>query len=209
MTILESLQKRYAVKKFDSTKYLPIEKIDILKESFNLTPTSYGLQPLKMLVIRDKELQAKLVPLSYNQQMIGDASDLLVLCAIEKIDEAYIRDYFEREKETRGTTDEMVKPFRDFLISNFGNMTQEQLHNWAVNQIYIALGNLMTVCAAEEIDACPVEGFVPSEYDKILNLSERGLKSVLVMPVGYRADDDVFATFDKVRKPLDESIFEL
>ena len=141
--------------------------------------------------------------------MVGAASDVLVFCAIETIDEAYIKEYFEREKAVRGTDDETVKPFRDFLISDFGSKTQEQIHNWAVNQIYIALGNLMTVCAAEEIDACPVEGFVPSEYDKILNLKEKGLKSVLVMPIGYRADDDVFATFEKVRKPLEDSVFEL
>lgn len=209
MNILDSLKKRYATKKFDSTKYLSDEKLDIIKEAFNLTPTSYGLQPLKMLIIRDKELQGKLVPLSYNQQMIGDASDLLVFCAIEKIDDAYINEYFEREKSTRGTTDEMVKPFRDFLVSDFGSKTQEQIHNWAVNQIYIAIGNLMTVCAAEEIDACPVEGFVPNEYDKVLNLSKKGLKSVLVMPIGYKADDDIFFDFKKVRKPLEESVFEL
>jgi hypothetical protein len=209
MNILESLRTRYAVKKFDSNKYLPEEKLNIIKETFNLTPTSYGLQPLKMLVIRDKELQKELQTHSYNQQMVGAASDVLVFCAIETIDEAYIKEYFEREKAVRGTDDETVKPFRDFLISDFGSKTQEQIHNWAVNQIYIALGNLMTVCAAEEIDACPVEGFVPSEYDKILNLKEKGLKSVLVMPIGYRADDDVFATFDKVRKPLQDSVFEL
>ncbi|MBT8261060.1 MAG: NAD(P)H-dependent oxidoreductase [Flavobacteriaceae bacterium] len=209
MNILESLRNRYAVKKFDPTKYLPEAKLNIIKETFNLTPTSYGLQPLKMLVLRDKELQKKLVPYSYNQQMIGDASDLLVFCAIEKIDKAYIMEYFEREKAVRGTADEVVKPFRDFLISDFGGKTQEQIHNWAVNQIYIALGNLMTVCAAEEIDACPVEGFVPSEYDRVLKLNELGLKSVLIMPIGYRAEDDIFATFNKVRKPLENSVFEL
>ena len=114
---------------------------------------------------------------------------------------------FDPEKLKRNGI--LIKPFRDFLISDFGSKTQEQIHNWAVNQIYIALGNLMTVCAAEEIDACPVEGFVPSEYDRILNLREKGLKSVLVMPIGYRADDDVFATFDKVRKPLEDSVIEL
>lgn len=209
MNILDNLRKRYATKKFDSTKYLSKDKLEIIKEAFNLTPTSYGLQPLKLLIIRDKELQKKLVPLSYNQQMIGDASDLLVFCAIEKIDDVYINEYFEREKSARGTSDEMVKPFRDFLLSDFGRKSQEEIHNWAVNQIYIALGNLMTVCAAEEIDACPVEGFVPSEYDKILKLAEKGLKSVLVMPIGYKANDDIFYDFKKVRKPLEDIVFEL
>jgi len=206
MDIIESLNWRYAVKKFDSEKLLPQEKIDKIKEAFNLTPTSYGLQPLKMLVIRDKDLQQQLVPLSFNQQQIGQASDLLVLCAEETIDEAYIVDYFERVKAMRGTDEDILKPFRDFLISDFGSKSQSEIFAWAVNQVYIALGNLMTVCAAEEIDACPVEGFIPDEYDKVLKLNEKGLRSVLVMPIGYRAEDDILADLAKVRKPLTDVI---
>lgn len=209
MNIIESLKWRYATKKFDSEKYLSEEKLEAIKQGFNLTPTSYGLQPLKMLIIRDKELQKALVPHSYNQEQVSQASDLLVFCAIEKIDEDYIIEYFEREKLTRGTKDEVLKPFRDFLISDFGAKTEEQKFNWAVNQIYIALGNLMTVCAAEEIDACPIEGFIPDEYDKILKLREKGLRSVLAMPIGYRAADDMFSELKKVRKPMERSVFEL
>jgi nitroreductase/dihydropteridine reductase len=206
MNVLESLRWRYAVKKFDSKKLIPEVKIERLKEAFNLTPTSYGLQPVKMMVIRDKELQKQLVPHSYNQEQIGQASDLLIFCAIDRIDEAYIRDYFELVKKLRGTADEVLKPFRDFLIDDFNKRTPEEISNWAINQVYIVLGNLMTFCAAEGIDACPVEGFVPAEYDKILNLNDLGLKSVLVMPIGYRAEDDMFADFAKVRKPLNEVI---
>lgn len=206
MDVLESLRWRYAVKKFDSKKLIPEVKINRLKEAFNLTPTSYGLQPVKMMVIRDKELQEQLVPLSYNQEQIGQASDLLVFCAIDTIDETYIREYFELVKSLRGTEDEVLKPFRDFLIDDFSKKSQEELSNWAINQVYIVLGNLMTFCAAEDIDACPVEGFIPSEYDRILKLNEKGLKSVLVMPIGYRADDDMFADFAKVRKPLNDVI---
>jgi nitroreductase/dihydropteridine reductase len=209
MNIVESLKWRYATKKFDSNKYLSEEKIEAVKKSFCLTPTSYGLEPVKMLIIRDKVLQQELVKYSYNQEQVAQASDLLVFCAIKTIDETYIVDYFNRLKALRGTADEILKPFRDFLISDFGNKTQDEIHNWAVNQVYIALGNLMTVCAAEEIDACPIEGFIPSEYDKILNLTEKGLKSVLVMPIGYRANDDMFAELEKVRKPLNDSVFEL
>ena len=209
MNIVESLKWRYATKKFDSNKYLSEEKIEAVKKSFCLTPTSYGLEPVKMLIIRDKVLQQELVKYSYNQEQVAQASDLLVFCAIKTIDETYIVDYFNRLKALRGTADEILKPFRDFLISDFENKTQDEIHIWAVNQVYIALGNLMTVCAAEEIDACPIEGFIPSEYDKILNLTEKGLKSVLVMPIGYRANDDMFAELEKVRKPLNDSVFEL
>lgn len=206
MDIIESLKWRYAVKNFDSKALIPNEKIERIKEAFNLTPTSYGLQPVKMMVIRDKELQQKLVPHSFNQAQIGQASDLLVFCAIETIDEAYIIDYFNRVKALRGTDDAILKPFRDFLIHDFGNKSQDDIFNWAVNQVYIVLGNLMTVCAAEGIDACPIEGFIPAEYDKVLNLKAQGLKSVLVMPIGYRAKDDMFADLAKVRKPLQDVI---
>ena len=88
-------------------------------------------------------------------------------------------------------------------------MTQNQIHNWATNQAYLAMGNLLTVCALEEIDACPMEGFMPEKYDKILQLNQQGLKSVLVMPIGYRAKDDMFAGFKKVRKTVAESVLEL
>ena len=88
-------------------------------------------------------------------------------------------------------------------------MTKEEQQQWSINQAYIALGNLMTVCAIEKIDSCPMEGFVPEKYDEILNLKEKGLKSALLLPVGYRAEDDMFADFKKVRKKIGETVFEL
>ena len=124
MNIVESLKWRYATKKFDSNKYLSEEKIEAVKKSFCLTPTSYGLEPVKMLIIRDKVLQQELVKHSYNQEQVAQASDLLVFCAIKTIDETYIVDYFNRLKALRGTADEILKPFRDFLISDFGNKSR-------------------------------------------------------------------------------------
>lgn len=209
MDILKQLDWRYACKKFDSERILSSNQLERLKEAFNLTATSYGLQPLKLVVIQNKELQNKLVSHSYNQQQVGQASALFVICIEQTIDESYIRSYFERVKAIRNTPDEILESFRSFLISDFSKKSQEQIDLWATKQAYIALGNLLAVCAVEEIDSCPMEGFVSSAYDKELKLEEKGLKSVLVLPVGFRAEDDMFASMNKVRKPVEESCIEI
>ena len=205
---IDSLHWRYAVKKFDSTKVLSETKIDLLKEAFNLTATSYGLQPLKLMVVHNKELQENLVAHSYYQQQVAQASHVLILCIETDISEAYIRNYFNLIKDIRNTSDEILNPFRDTLITTFSKMTAEEKKAWATKQAYLALGNLLTVCALENIDSCPMEGFVPSKYDELLGLKDTNLTSVLVLPVGYRAADDLFATLPKVRKPLKDMILE-
>ncbi|ETN95836.1 hypothetical protein SAMN04487906_0792 [Zhouia amylolytica] len=209
MDILNKLQWRYAVKKFDSDKKLPAEKLEVLKQAFNLTATSYGLQPVKLLIIENQKLKDQLVAHSWNQPQVADASHLLVFCIHNDVDENYIKTYFNRVKQVRETPDDVLEPFRNFLIDDFGSKTQEEIDTWAIKQAYLSMGNLLTVCAAEDIDSCPMEGFVSEKYDEILELQAKNLKSVLVMPVGYRAADDMFADFKKVRKELSEAIEEI
>ncbi len=209
MSSLNSLQWRYATKKFDTSKPLSPEQIDILKQCFNLTATSYGLQPLQLVVIKHKELQEQLLPHSFQQQQIVTASHLLVICIEKNIDAEFINRYFELTKNIRNTPEEILKPFREFLLKDFGAKPQQELEQWAINQAYLALGNLLTVCAEEKIDACPMEGFDAEKYDEILKLKEKNLKSVLILPVGYRAEDDIFADFKKVRRPLKETVIEI
>ncbi len=209
MSIIKSLKWRYATKKFDEKKLLPEKKIKLLKKAFNLTATSYGLQPLRLVVIRDKELQSKLVEHSMNQQQVAQASDLLIFCIEKGIDADYVRKYFDRVRDIRNTPDEILKPFEDYLKNDIGNRTSDELEIWASKQAYLAMGNLLTVCALEKIDSCPMEGFDPQAYDQLLDLPARGLKSVLAMPVGYRAKDDLQATLKKVRKSVAESVLEL
>ncbi|GGD06198.1 NAD(P)H-dependent oxidoreductase [Hyunsoonleella pacifica] len=207
--IIEQLQWRYATKKFDDTKTLPNDKLDILKQAFNLTATSYGLQTIKMLVIKDKTLRLKLVKHSYNQSQVVDASHLLVICIQENILTADVNQYYDNIKDIRETPENILKPYRDGLLDMMSKMSIEERQKWSTNQAYIALGNLMTVCAIEHIDACPMEGFVPQKFNEILNLEAKGLKSVLLLPVGYRAKDDMFSEFKKVRKPITEAVIEL
>lgn len=206
---IKALEWRYATKKFDPEKALSTEKIEILKKAFNLTATSYGLQPLKLVVIKNKKLQEQLQSFSFNQKQVGTASHVLVICIEKVVGREFIENYFKRVKHVRETPEEILKPFKDFLIEDFEAKASAEIAEWSINQAYLTLGNLLTVCAVEEIDACPMEGFQPEEYDKLLKLDEHNLRSVLVLPVGYRAEDDMFSNFKKVRRPLEDVIIEI
>jgi nitroreductase/dihydropteridine reductase len=209
MNIINSLEWRYATKKFDPSKKLNIQQIETLKTAFNLTATSFGLQPIKMIVIENKELQEEFVKHCYYQRQVADASHLLVLCIEVDTTTEAINAYFDLENEIRGTSEEVISKFRNQLVEMYKSKTLEEKQLSATFQTYIALGNLMTVCAVEKIDNCPMEGFVPEKIDELLNLSEQNLKSVLLMPVGFRAEDDFMSTMKKVRKPLKETVLEI
>ena len=209
MDIIKQLQWRYATKKFDASKILTDAKLNTLKEAFNLTATSFGLQTLSLVIVKNKTLRESLQPHSYNQPQVVNASHLLVICIQEDIQEKDVVDYYNNIKTMRNTPESILKPYREQLVGMMESKSVEQRQNWSKNQAYIALGNLMTVCAIENIDACPMEGFIPEKYDEILQLKEKGLKSVLILPVGYRHADDMFSTLKKVRKPIDQTIIEI
>ncbi|HDZ14738.1 hypothetical protein LCGC14_1327760 [marine sediment metagenome] len=206
---IKNLEWRYAVKKFASDSILSEEKIDVLKQAFNLTATSYGLQPITLLVLRNKVLQSELVTHSFGQLQVAQASHILVICIQDIIDSDYISGYFKQIKKVRGTSDSILDPFKEAMVNEFSKKDIEEIRHWAKNQAYLALGNLLTVCAIEKIDSCPMEGFNPSGYVDVLQLESKGLAPVLVLPVGYRADDDIFSAFKKVRKDLKDSVIDV
>lgn len=209
MDIIKQLNWRYAVKKFDANKKLSEAKLRVLKQAFNLTPTSFGLQTIKLVIVKNTSLREALVPHAYHQKQVLEASHLLVICIQDNIKKKDVNSYYKNIKETRDTPDRILEPYRKRLKKTMRDMSKKERLQWSKNQAYIALGNLLNVCALEQIDACPMEGFTAQEFDKILHLKEKGLQSVLLLPVGYRADDDVFSTFKKVRKPMEEVIIEL
>ena len=209
MNSVEALEWRYAVKKFDNERILSAEKIEILKKAFRLTPSSSGLQPIRLVIIQDKKLQKTLEKHSYYQKQVATASHLLVFCIETEVNSKFIHKKFELEKKVRSTADEILHPFRDKLIANFEKKEKNEIDTWATNQVYLAMGNLLNICAMERIDACPMEGFDPEKYNETLELEKRNLKAILVMPIGFRAKDDFFAGFKKVRRPMDEVIIEL
>lgn len=207
--IIESLNWRYATKKFDATKKISSEKLETLKHAFNLTATSYGLQALTMVVVENNEKREALVEHAFNQRQVADASHLLVICHPENFDGEDVKKYFNLVKEIRNTPEEVLQGFQDFLVNEFNTKSTDAKHESFRKQAYIALGNLMTVCALEQIDSCPMEGFIPAKFDEQLGLKEKGLKSVVLLPVGYRAEDDFMSKEKKVRKPISESVIEL
>lgn len=209
MSIIHSLEWRYATKKFNSLKTLSNTQIDTLKKAFQLTPTSFGLQPLKLIVVQNKELQEKCVEFCYYQRQVADASHLLIICIENDTTVDDIHSYFDLEKEVRNIDESVISKFREQLTTMYSKKSIDEKQISAINQAYIALGNLLTVCAIEKIDTCPMEGFIPSKIDQLFNLNSLNLKSVLLLPVGFRADDDIMSTMKKVRKPLNDMVISI
>ena len=209
MNTIESLKWRYAVKKFDNNKSLTETQINTLKDAFNLTATSYGLQPLKLVVINNKKIQKELFAHSWNQSQVVDASHLLVICIPKKYSSEEVKKYFTLVQEIRNTPDAINNPFKKFLTAEIEKKTQEELFLWNKNQAYIALGNLLTICALEKIDSCPMEGFIPEKYNEVLQLDAHNLTTILALPVGFRAEDDYMKDLKKVRKNIQDVVIEI
>ena len=152
MSIITQLKWRYATKSFNKEKVLSEEQLNTLKEAFNLTATSYGLQTLKLVVVKDGDLRLNILPHAFNQRQVVDASHLLVLCIQDEINAYDVEDHFNNVQKIRKTPEKVLAPFKSQLISSIEQMNQDEKAAWARNQAYIALGNLMTVCALERID---------------------------------------------------------
>jgi len=204
MDIIESLQWRYATKKFDESTIISDEKIDRICNAFNLTATSYGLQPIKLLVVKNKDLQLKMQASAFNQIQVSTASHVLVLCIETNIDAAFIDHYFALMKTARPNDTENIDAYHKVLRNRFENQTEEELTEWATKQAYLSLGNLLTVCAIEKVDSCPMEGFIPKAINELLELDAKNLASVLLLPIGIRSKDDLSAMETKVRRPISE-----
>jgi nitroreductase / dihydropteridine reductase len=209
MNIIENLEWRYATKKFNPTKFVTEEQLLQLKNAFNLTATSYGLQPVKMVIVKNQETREKLVPFAFGQRQVADASHLLVLCIQKEFTNDDIEQHFNLVQKIRNTPDQILAPFKENISKVFASKTAEQVQQASKFQAYLALGNLLTVCASLKIDSCPMEGFLPHKFDETLKLSELNLTSVLLLPIGFRAEDDFMALQKKVRKPLNDSIIEI
>lgn len=201
----ENLQWRYAVKEYDASKKVSVENIAHLKEAIRLAPSSFGLQPFRVLFVENQKVRAKLRQASYNQSQITDASHLIVFAVENKIDENLVDRYFQNLCRTRNLKLEGdLLAHRNSLLGSVSRMTVETKRSWAANQAYLALGFLLFAAALLEIDASPMEGFIPEIYDEILDLPQHGLNSVVIAAIGYRDPKDIFQNFIKVRRPTDE-----
>jgi nitroreductase len=161
------------------------------------------------VVVTNTTLKEQLMPLTYNQPQVRDASHILILCIEKKINENFIVDHFKRVEGTRKTPRTILEPFEKNLIASFTDKDAAEIRDWMINQLYLTLGALLTVCAVEKIDSCPMEGFQPDKYDELLGLDKIGLESVIILPVGYRDESDFFINLKKVRRGVDELVIEV
>ncbi|MBA2610587.1 MAG: NAD(P)H-dependent oxidoreductase [Bacteroidetes bacterium] len=199
MDVLEKLNWRYAVKKYTNAK-IPQDKLNRILEAIRLSASSIGLQPYSVLVIENQELRKKLLPAGNNQPQIIEASQLIVFAAWETVTEEKISAYIKDIAEVRGVTIESLEGFKG-MMAGLPGRDAEQNFNWAARQTYIALGTGLVAAAIEGVDATPMEGFNAPAFDEILNLKEKGLRSVSIMALGYRdAERDPFAKLKKVRR---------
>jgi nitroreductase len=205
--VLAQLQWRYAVKKFDPSKKIPADAWDVLEQSLILTPSSFGLQPWKFFVVENPELRQELLANSWNQAQVVEASHLVVLAIKKEMGDAEVDRYIQDMSDKRNVPIDglagLNKMIKGFMANPDKGFTTDE---WAVRQVYIAIGQFMTSAAMLGIDTCPMEGFNPAKYDEILGLTAQGYASVLVCPAGYRADDDKYATMTKVRYDRSEVI---
>ena len=206
-TFIENQNWRYATKKFNSDKKISNSDLEILKEAIQLSSSSYGLQPYKVLIIENEEIRKQLQPASWGQSQITDASHLFVFASVTNVDAEYITRYAENMAKTRNIPFDSVKGYADFMIGNITTLTPEKQIIWAQKQAYLALGNLLNAAAELKIDVTPMEGFLPEQYNEILGLTEKRLHATLVATIGYRHDEDDTQHYAKVRKPKSE-LFE-
>lgn len=202
--MIEDLQWRYATKKFDTTKQLSEEQLDIVAETLRLSPSSFGLQPWKFFIITDKDLKEKLKKHAYGQPQITDASAVVVLCAKRDIKEEDVEKYMESIAQTRGVEKENLEEFKNMVLGSLEHKSSKEKSEWAQKQTYIALGTLLTTVAQLKIDACPMEGINSEGFDNELKLQE--WSTVTVCPIGFRASDDTYAELKKVRFPKEDII---
>lgn len=202
MNIISALNWRYATKSM-SGKTIPQDKVDVILDSIRLSASSAGFQPYQVLVIQNKELLEKIKPIAFNQQQITQASHLLVFAAWDRVTEERMDTMVKNIALVRGVSEDSLSGIRAYG-DRFIAQTPEQNFQWAARQAYIALGTALITAATLEVDSTPMEGFNSAELDKLLGLEERGLKSVLLLPLGYRdPENDWLLPLKKVRMPKD------
>ncbi|MDT4856182.1 Oxygen-insensitive NAD(P)H nitroreductase [compost metagenome] len=208
--LLDKLQWRYATKKMDATRAVPQDKVDRIIEAARLAPTSSGLQPYEIIVVTSKAVREQIQPIAWNQAQITDGSHLLVFAAWDNYTPERINHMFDLTNEQRGGTNEGWENYRQMLLKTYPPRDAEVNFQHAARQAYIGLGAALIAAAFEEVDSTPMEGFDPAKLDDILKLRERGLRSVAILPLGYRADEgDWLVNLKKVRRPLEQFATEV
>jgi nitroreductase len=209
-TVIEALRWRYATKKFDSTRKIPEATWAALEQALVLSPSSYGLQPWKFIVVRDPATRGKLSGAAHGQRQPVDCSHLVVFSARRNLGDAEIKHFLDRTAEVRGVARESLNAYGEH-ISASANAARKAGHldHWMAHQVYIALGEFMTAAALLGVDTCPMEGIEAPKFDEILGLTPLGYGALCACAAGYRAADDKYASHAKVRYRHDEAILHV
>ncbi|MFZ6815500.1 NAD(P)H-dependent oxidoreductase [Undibacterium sp. Rencai35W] len=208
--LIQKLKWRYATKKMNPAKAVPQDKVDRILEAARLTATSSGLQPYEIFVVTNPEVREKIKPVAWNQGQITDCSHLLVFAAWDNYTADRINMMFDLTNDERGFKNEGWENYRQMLLSTYPARDAEVNYQHAARQAYIGLGSALIAAAYEEVDSTPMEGFDPKAVDEILGLKERGLRSVVILPLGYREEDkDWLVNLKKVRRPNEKFVTEV
>ena len=203
---LDALKWRYATKQFDAERKIPAEVWSAIEESLVLTPSSFGLQPWKFIVVESSELREQLLAESWNQRQVTDASHFVVLASRTDLTKADIERWIDCMSQIQGKSPEDFAPLKGMIAGFSERMSQEEREEWNIRQSYIALGQLMAVAAVMGIDACPMEGISNSAYDRLLGLENSDYATVVACALGYRSESDKYSNTPKARYPLDQVI---
>ena len=200
---------RYATKKFDTSKKVSKENLELLKEAIRLSTSSYGLQPYKVIIVEDVELRKTIQPVAWNQNQIVDASAIIIFANIINFGAHEIDQYMANVAKTRDIELASFTKYADFVKTQISSLSDEEKNNWTSKQTYLALGNLLNAAAELKIDVTPMEGFEVEKLNQILGLDALGLNATLIAPIGYRHEEDVTQHWKKVRKPNEELFINL
>ncbi len=210
MELLDKLQWRYATKKMDPSRAVPREKVDRIIEAARLAPTSSGLQPYEILLVTNPEIRKEITAVAWNQQQVVDGSHVLVFAAWDDYTADRINQMFDYTNEVRGFKNEGWEAYRQQLLASYPQRGADINFSHTARQAFIGLGASIIAAAFEEVDCVPMEGFDPAAVDTILKLRERGLRSVAMLPLGYRQEEgDWLVKLPKVRRPVEQFVTEV
>lgn len=206
MDHIDKLAWRYATKEFDADRKLSSSQINQLAESLRLSASSFGLQPWTFFIISNEEVKQQMLTHSWNQKQVIDCSHQIVFCAVKDFGDEGVDKFIQSTALIRNQKLEDLDGYSKMMKGFLSRKSKEDVLEWTKNQVYIALGSFLTTCAELGVDACPMEGIVPAEYDKILDLENMGLTTVVACPVGFRSSKDKYAELAKVRYPLEDVV---
>lgn len=199
MNLIDSLNWRYATKAMNG-EAVSEENLNAILDATNLSASSYGLQPYTIVVVSNDAVKKELQAAAYGQGQVGASSHILVFCVPAKLTADDAKTFIANVATTRSIPLEALAGYEGMIAGSISGMTEEQQQTWAAKQAYIALGTALIAAAEQKVDACPMEGFDKLKFDEILGLEAKGLKSVVMLPIGYRSAEDATAAYKKVRK---------